>query len=107
MTKLTAKKICDTIAKRHNLKPEWVELFRSEGTWYWGGKAATVFNSSMVAHMKLNDWALDRWVEDFNGHLEEWQSYQDKPLHEYLEGVEWGLKADREPFVLNLSKRNY
>jgi hypothetical protein len=93
--KLTARKICDAAAKRHNLDPEWVDLSRDQGTWYWGGKAACVFDSSMVSYINLNDWPIERWLEDFDSHVSEWQENpfnSDRTLREYINSITWELE---------------
>lgn len=105
MKKLTARIICNEVALAHNIDPCWVDLFRSDGTWYWGGKAATVFNSAMVAYMKLNDWTLEQWIEDFSGNLDEWQKYQDNTLRDYINGINWELDDNQEPVILRVSKK--
>lgn len=85
---LTKKQILAAVAARTGINIEYIDLTKSDGEWFWGGKAGCCF-SSMATFAKLNDVSLSRWVEDFEWRVSETSSSLGMGLNDYIETIDW------------------
>lgn len=95
--KLTKNIICKSVADKYNLSIDYVELQRFENIWYWGGKAGSCFIGREAGHMSLNNWNLERWVEDFDMRVEECLDnlYSfDGSFKEYIDRINWSVEYE-------------
>ncbi|MCG9575408.1 hypothetical protein L1D14_04075 [Vibrio tubiashii] len=90
MARVTVNRILDAFCAKYGLKREYIEMIKSEGTYHLCGKFAAVMSKrEMNTHMvRLNDWTLERWLENFDSIIEA-EGWQDTDLNTMIETIEW------------------
>lgn len=92
---ITSKKVIAAAAKFTGVKPEYIELIKDEGFWYWGGKAGSLFDSCMT-YNNLNDVSLERWAEDFESRVQTCLlSFNAKTMNDLIEEIDWNIEYDK------------
>lgn len=105
MARLTRKAIIAAVAKRTGLKPQYIDLQKANesdgGTYYWTGYAGSIFSEANSHIQKLNDWDLERWVDDAEHKIEEsrpygWETdeFSGKDMNKYIESMSWEVEFD-------------
>ncbi|MAD98874.1 MAG: hypothetical protein CMB99_16230 [Flavobacteriaceae bacterium] len=84
MARLTKKKICEAVESKFGLPRGSVELGRWCNCWYWAGACAVPFSETGVSAIKLNDWKLELWLEDFADRVDSYQQLHLKPYIDYV-----------------------
>ncbi|MBU2968757.1 hypothetical protein KO527_05265 [Pseudoalteromonas sp. C2R02] len=102
----TKKAIVQAVCTKFNIKPEYLNIDKDDGFYYWTGFAACMLDGSCTYIKYLSDWTLDRWVADFESKLEEWQEYRDegeRDMNTEIEKINWDIDNTDEPEVIVLS----
>lgn len=92
MTKrLSTRLIRQTVADRHGIDLDMVELYRDQGTWFWAGKVGALFSGTEIVYGRLDTFPLERWVEDFDHRVDELldSPFASGTLREQIEKVNW------------------
>jgi len=91
MARLMAKNIVLAAAKASGVDPRQMELYFDRGLsiWYWGGNAAIAIDHTCTHMGKLNDWTLERWVEDWAWEVREFEKDNKTTVAEYLKSINW------------------
>lgn len=95
MPRLLAKNIAEAAAKKSGIDPRQLELYFDTGLkiWYWGGNAAIAIDHTCTHMVKLNDWSLERWIEDWVYEVREFEKVEKTTLTEYLESIDWNIDS--------------
>ncbi len=101
MPKLTKKAICKEVTERTGLE---CELHKTEGFYYWGGKAAMFFDECWTGLQWLDQAPLECWVGDFESRVEKCERLGDS-LKEMAEKTNWDISKRDDPTVLKVSYR--
>jgi hypothetical protein len=87
--KVTKKNIQAAIKKRYDVD---VELFKTDGFYYWSGKATCFFNECCTYIKYLDDLTFDRWLEDFDLKAKDGLYWSDfDSLKEAVQKTNWSL----------------
>ncbi len=100
---LTIQNINTAIKKATGLDSDLHKFF---GIYYWGGKAASLFDEQCIHMTSLNypttKWNLDRWVEDFTYRIEQTEKEHGKTIQELITDSE---KPHKPNVVIDISGR--
>lgn len=95
MPKLTKKQIILAASQATGVKAEYIELGKTDGFYFWSGKAGAVFSESTNYMTNLTNCELSRWVEDFEYRVKEAMNsiYDNQHPHfnDYIESIDWDV----------------
>lgn len=91
--KLSKKKIIEVVSKETGVLVSDIGLFKDSGSYYWSGKAGACFSDCCVYINNLEQFSLDRWVDDFKDKEKETLRYSDyKTLADYIKSIDWNVE---------------
>ena len=89
--RLTKQKIVTAVCVKHNIKPEYLDLDKFEGEYYWSGKLAALLNETCTYKRTLNsNWTLVDWQKHFGRVLA--ASNLPSDLNAYIESIDWSVE---------------
>lgn len=88
--KATKKAITAEIKTRFGVD---VQLVKSEGFYWWNGKATCFFDETCTYIQNLYDYSLERWLEDFESKATQGLYWSDfDTLKQAVELTDWNVK---------------
>lgn len=93
--RISAKAIITAVIEATGIKPEYVQLSKYEGEYYWSGKVGSVFSSANTYNRKLTDSTIEDWVKGFASQVEDTIEFTEhKHINDYIESINWEVEFD-------------
>ncbi|MCY9861495.1 hypothetical protein OTK49_03060 [Vibrio coralliirubri] len=94
-TRITVKAILKAVVDATGIKPEYVELGKFEGEYYWNGKSGSLFSGSNTYCRRLTDSTLEDWVDGYQRKVKETLEFTEyNHINELIESINWAVEYE-------------